>query len=62
MDLRISEDGLTLKDIEDMCDEVGKGDEDKDQEVVLAVLTVSKQMLNREGGEEESIRKLMIQV
>lgn len=39
-DLRISDDGITINDIETMCQEMGKGDEDKDQEVVLTVLTV----------------------
>ncbi len=29
-----------MEDIAAMCSEVGKGDEDKDQEVVQAVLTV----------------------
>lgn len=41
MDIRISDDGYTMNDIETMCKDIGKGDEDKDQEVVLAVLTVS---------------------
>ena len=41
VDIRISDDGYTMSDIELLCSEVGKGDEDKDQEVVQAVLSVS---------------------
>ncbi len=41
VDLKVNDDGLTMADIESMCVGVGEGDDEKDQDVVYAVLTVS---------------------